>query len=417
MDIKREGVAEARKRKRIVWGVLGGAVLALVTLGLYRLEPAAPGVDRATVWLDTVKRGEMLRQVRGPGTLVPEQIRFISVASIGTVESIIVLPGALVTPETVILELSNPELEQATQNAELALRAAEAEYLNLEVQLESQLLNDEAAAARVESEYRQALLQAEADEELAVDGLIPEITQKMSRLRADELANRDKIEKKRLARAQEAVRAQLSSMDARMAQERALYALRREQLDDLSVRSEIAGVLQEVPVEVGQSVTPGLPLAIVARPDELKAELRIAETQAKDIVIGQRATIDTRNGLIEGQVARIDPAVREGTVQVDVTLTGELPRGARPDLSVDGTIEIERLEDVLYVGRPVYGQSDSRITLFRLEQDSDIALRVPVELGKSSVSTIEIIRGLGVGDQVILSDISQYEDYDRIRLD
>ncbi|MDX1383487.1 MAG: HlyD family efflux transporter periplasmic adaptor subunit [Thermoanaerobaculia bacterium] len=417
MDIKREGVAEARRRRRILYGVLGGAVLALVTLGLYRLEPAAPSVDRATVWVDTVKKGEMLRQVRGPGTLVPEEIRFITVSTSGTVERIVELPGITVTTETVILELSNPELEQSTQDAELALRAAEAEYSSLRVALESQLLNDRAAAARVESEYRQALLQAEADQELADDGLIPEITQKLSRLKADELGNRLEIEKRRLEIAEEAVETQLASQQARLDQQRALYALRLDQLDDLKVRSVISGVLQEVPVEVGQSISPGETLAVVAKPDKLKAELRIAETQAKDILHGQVATIDTRNGLIEGRVMRIDPAVREGTVQVDVALTGELPRGARPDLSVDGTIEIERLVDVLHVGRPAYGQANSRITLFRLEKDSDIAVRVPVELGKSSVNTIEIVRGLEVGDQVLLNDISQYEDYDRIRLD
>ena len=417
MDIKREGVAEAKRRKRIIYSVLGGAVLILSTVGLYRLEPAAPSVDRATVWVDSVKQGEMLRQVRGPGTLVPEEIRFISVATLGTVETIVELPGASVTTDTIIIELSNPELEQSTQDAELQLRAAEAETASLRVQLQSQLLNDRAAAARVESEYRQALLQAEADEELAEDGLVPDIKRKLSRLIADELGNRHDIETQRLVIAEQAVETQLASQQARLAQQRALYSLRLEQLDDLHVRSVISGVLQEVPVEVGQSITPGEPLAIVAKPDKLKAELRIAETQAKDIVEGQLASIDTRNGLIEGRVMRIDPAVREGTVQVDVTLTGELPRGARPDLSVDGTIEIERLENVLYVGRPAYGQANSRITLFRLEADSDIALRVPVELGKSSVNTIEIVRGLSIGDQVLLNDISQYEDYDRIRLD
>ncbi|MEE2775631.1 MAG: HlyD family efflux transporter periplasmic adaptor subunit [Acidobacteriota bacterium] len=417
MDVKREGVAEARRRRRIVYSILGTIVLALVTLGLYRLEPAAPAVDRATVWVDTVKRGEMLRQVRGPGTLVPEEIRFISVQTMGTVERIVVLPGAEVSTETVIVELSNTELEQSTGDAELALRAGEAEYSSLEVTLESQLLNDKAAAARVESQYRQALLQAEADEELAKDGLVPDITRKLSQLIADELGSRLEIENKRLVIAAKAVQTQLASQQARLDQQRALYALRLEQLDDLNVRSVISGVLQEVPVEVGQSITPGEALAMVAKPDDLKAELRIAETQAKDILVGQIASIDTRNGLIEGRVVRVDPAVREGTVQVDVTLTGELPRGARPDLSVDGTIEIERLTDVLYVGRPAYGQANSRITLFRLEVDSDIALRVQVELGKSSVGTIEIVQGLAVGDQVLLNDISQYEDYDRIRLD
>ena len=358
----------------------------------------------------------MLRQVRGPGTLVPEEIRYISVSTPGTVERIVILPGPTVEPKTVILELSNPQLEQSTHDAELALSAAEAEYADLKVRLESSLLNDQAAAARVESDYRMALLQLEADQELMNAGLIPEIDYKKSKLQADELANRTQIEKRRLEIGEESVEAQLSSQRARLAQASALYELKREQLSDLRVRASIAGVLQEVPVEIGQSVPAGTILAVVARPDKLKTELRIAETQAKDIVVGQSAKIDTRNGVIDGRVVRIDPAVREGTVTVDIALIGELPRGARPDLSVDGTIEIERLENVLYVGRPSYGQAQSRITLFRLERDSNIALRVPVELGKSSVNTIEIVRGLEVGDQVILNDISQYEDYDRIRL-
>ena len=416
MDVQREGVAEAKRRRRIIQGTVGVIALGAMTLGISRLEPAAPSVDRATVWLDSVKRGEMLRQVRGPGTLVPEEIRYISVSTAGTVERIVILPGPTVSPDTIILELSNPQLEQSTQDAELALSAANAEYADLKVRLESSLLNDQAAAARVESDYRMALLQLEADQELMNAGLIPEIHYKKSKLQADELANRTQIEKRRLEIGEESVEAQLSSQRARLAQASALFDLKREQLSDLRVKASIAGVLQEVPVEIGQSVPSGTILAVVARPDKLKTELRIAETQAKDIVVGQSAKIDTRNGVIDGRVVRIDPAVREGTVTVDVALIGELPRGARPDLSVDGTIEIERLENVLYVGRPSYGQAHSRITLFRLEVDSNIALRVPVELGKSSVNTIEIVRGLEVGDQVILNDISQYEDYDRIRL-
>jgi HlyD family secretion protein len=323
----------------------------------------------------------------------------------------------VVEPDTVILELSNPTLEQETQDAALALSASEAEYADLAVRLDSQLLNDEAAAARVESEYKQALLQAEADERLLREGLIPDITQKLSRLKADELKNRTAIEVKRLDIAAQSNAKQLASEQARLEQTRALYDLRRRQLDDLKLRPGISGVLQDVPVEIGQNLPAGTVLAVVAQPDKLKAELRIAETQARDVTVGQKASIDTRNGFIEGVVSRIDPAVRAGTVTVDVALTGELPRGARPDLSVDGTIEIERLADVLYVGRPAYGQANSTITLFRLEPGSSNAVRVPVELGRSSVSTIEIVRGLDVGDEVILSDISQFEDFDRIRLD
>jgi multidrug resistance efflux pump len=417
MDVKREGVAEAKRRRRIIWGAIALAVIALVSLGLYRLEPAAPSVDAATVWRDTVKRGEMLRQVRGPGTLVPEEIRRIALNTAATVEKRLILPGAVVEPDTVILELSNPTLEQETHDAELALAAAEAEYEDLKVRLDSQLLNDQAAAARVESEYRQALLQAEADTRLLKEGLIPDITQKLSKLKADELQNRTKIEAKRVAITEQSNAKQLASEQARMEQTRALYDLRRRQLDDLHLRPGISGVLQDVPVEIGQNLPAGTVLAVVAQPDKLKAELRIAETQARDVTVGQKASIDTRNGFIDGVVSRIDPAVRAGTVTVDVALQGELPRGARPDLSVDGTIELERLADVLYVGRPAYGQANSTITLFRLQPDSSTAVRVPVELGRSSVSTIEIVRGLEVGDEVILSDISQFEDFDRIRLD
>jgi HlyD family secretion protein len=417
MDVKREGVAEAKRRRRILWGAIVLAVVALVTLGLYRLEPAAPSVDAATVWRDTVKRGEMLRQVRGPGTLVPEEIRRIALNTAATVEKRLILPGAVVEPDTVILELSNPTLEQETHDAELALAAAEAEYADLKVRLDSELLNDQAAAARIESEYRQALLQAEADDRLLKEGLVPDITQKLSKLKADELQNRTKIEEKRVQITAESNAKQLASEQARLEQTRALYDLRRRQLDDLHLRPGISGVLQDVPVEIGQNLPAGTVLAVVAQPEKLKAELRIAETQARDVAVGQKASIDTRNGLIDGVVSRIDPAVRAGTVTVDVALQGELPRGARPDLSVDGTIELERLADVLYVGRPAYGQANSTITLFRLEPGSSNAVRVPVELGRSSVSTIEIVRGLEVGDEVILSDISQFEDFDRIRLD
>ena len=416
MDIKREGVAEAKRKRRIIYGAIAIAVVALVTLGLYRLEPAAPSVDAATVWRDTVKRGEMLRQVRGPGTLVPEEIRRIALNTAATVEKRLILPGAVVEPDTIILELSNPTLEQETHDAELALSAADAEYADLKVRLDSELLNDQAAAARVESEYRQALLQFEADDRLLREGLIPDITQKLSKLKADELKGRTEIEAKRVAITKESITKQLASEQARLEQTRALYDLRRRQLDDLHLRPGISGVLQDVPVEIGQNLPAGTVLAVVAQPDKLKAELRIAETQARDITVGQKASIDTRNGFIEGVVSRIDPAVRAGTVTIDVALKGELPRGARPDLSVDGTVEIERLADVLYVGRPAYGQANSTITLFRLEADSDVAVRVPVELGRSSVSTIEIVRGLEVGDTVILSDISQFEDFDRIRL-
>lgn len=416
MDVKREGIVEAKKRKRIILGVVGGVILLLIILGLSRLEPAPPTVRESEIYLGTVERGEMLRQVRGPGVLVPEEIRWIPAVTNGTVERRVILPGAIVDPDTVILELSNPEVEQTARDALLELRAAEADYEDLRIQLERQFLNERAGAAAVESEYRQAQLQAQADERLVEEGLIPELTAKLSRLRADELANRNRIEGERLAIVEKSLQAQLQARRARLDQARALYELRQSQLEGLSVVAGISGVLQEVPVEVGQQVSPGTNLARVARPDRLKAELRIAETQAKDVIVGLDAAIDTRNGIVAGRVVRIDPAVRNGSVTVDVELIGDLPRGARPDLSVDGTVELERLEDVLYVNRPAFGQAESQVSLFKLSPDGDTAQRVTVELGRSSVRTVEIRGGLQEGDRVILSDTSRWSDEEKLRI-
>jgi HlyD family secretion protein len=416
MDIQREGIARKKKIRRAIYTGVGVVVILLITLALSRLEPAAPSVKRATVWMDNVKRGSMLRQVRGPGTLVPEEIRWIAARSNGRVERILTLPGTVVEATTVLLEMSNPELEQSSLDAEFQLRAAEARYEDLKVQLQSQLLNQRAAAATVQAEFNQARLQAEADQDLHNQGLIGDLTLKLSQVRSDELATRHDLEQQRLEIASESVDAQLAAERARVEQMRALYRLRREQVDALMVRAGIEGVLQQTPVEVGQEVTPGTILGQVAQPQKLKAELRIAETQAKDIEVGQKASIDTRNGVIDGKVMRVDPAVQEGTVTVDVTLIGEYPKGARPDLSVDGTIEIERLENVLYVGRPAYGQAESTIGLFKLLEDGETAVRVQVRLGKSSVNTIEIQDGLAEGDEVILSDTSTWDAYDRIRL-
>jgi HlyD family secretion protein len=412
-----ESFKKKRRRNRILIAVAVVIGLGAITVALANLEPAAPTVDRQGVWTGTVERGEMLRRVRGPGTLVPEQIRWVTTSTAGRVEQIHLLPGIVVEADSVILTLSNPELEQELQDAVLALRAAEAAYQNLQVQLENDLLSQQAEAARVRAEYEEARLQAEADEELFGENLIPEINLKRSRLRRDQLAGRDKIETQRLVKARDAIRSQLASQRAELQQRRALFDLRRNQVTDLAVTAGIAGVLQQVPVEVGQRVSPGDNLARVARPDTLKAELRIPETQAKDITIGQPAEIDTRNGVVQGRVVRIDPAVQEGTVLVDVALEGELPRGARPDLSVDGTIEIERLPDVLYVGRPAYGQPESTVQLFRIGEDGETAVRVPVSLGKSSVNTIEVREGLQEGDEVILSDVSRWDGHDRLRLD
>jgi HlyD family secretion protein len=416
MDKRREGVAEKRRMRRIIYAAIGVVGIAGITFALSRLEPAAPSVNRSTVWMDTVKQGSMLRQVRGPGTLEPEEIRWIASRTAGRVERIVVLPGTVVQADTVLIEMSNPEVEQAAQEAEFQLKAAESELADLRVQLQSQLLSQQAQAAGVASEFDQAQLQAEANEKLRKENLIGELILKRSKVRAEELAIRHELEQKRLQIASESVKAQIAAKEASVAQFRALYQLRVSQREALRVRAGIDGVLQQMPMEVGHEVTPGTILAKVARPDKLKAELRIAETQAKDIEVGQKASIDTRNGVIEGRVIRVDPAVQEGTVTVDVALLGELPKGARPDLSVDGTIEIERLDDILYVGRPAYGQAESTIGLFKLLEDRETAVRVQVQLGKSSVNTIEILQGLEQGDQVILSDTSAWDAYDRIRL-
>ncbi|MCL4847245.1 MAG: HlyD family efflux transporter periplasmic adaptor subunit [Acidobacteria bacterium] len=415
VDIPRPDQARKRRLKRATYAVVGITVLFLVTIGVSRLKPAAPSVDRATVWVDTVKRGPMLRQVRGTGTLVPEDIRWIPAVTDGRVERIILRPGAVVTPDTVILELSNPELNQSVFEAELQLRAAEAQLQNRRVELDSQLLTQRAQLATVEAEFRQARLQAEADEILAKDGLTSELTMKISRSRAEELDNRTTIERQRLEMAEKGMRSQIAVQQAEVDRLRTLFELRRSQLDALKVRAGTAGVLQQVPVEVGARVTPGTNLARVADPGRLKAELRIAETQARDIALGQVAAVDTRNGVVAGRVSRIDPAATAGTVLVDVELVGDLPRGARPDLTVDGTIELERLDNVLYVGRPAFGQEQSTVGLFKLDGQGG-ASRTAVRLGRSSVNTIEVLEGLQPGDQVILSDMSAWDAFDRVRL-
>ncbi len=416
MDIERPSRKREIRRRRLLMGAGIAGALILITAGIYSLEPAVRSVEAGSVWTGVVQRGEMLRSVRGNGTLVPEEIRWVSAQTNGRVEKIVVDAGARVTPETVILELSNPELEQAAQDSELQLRALAAEYTDLEVRLSSELLDQQANMAAVKAQYQGALLQEEADHELSENGLISSIALRKSELAAEQLTVRYEMEQKRLAKKSESIDAQLSVKRAQVAQRRALHVLRRDQLDSLEVRSSIAGVLQDVPVEEGERVTPGIRLARVAEPGKLKAELRINETQAKDIEVGQVARIDTRNGVIDGRVARIDPAVQQGTVTVDVVLVGELPKGARPDLSVDGTIEIERLEDVLYVDRPAYGQAESLVGLYVIDPETRIAAITQVRLGRTSVNTVEIKDGLEVGDEVILSDSSQWGDDAKIRL-
>lgn len=416
MDIQREGVAEKKRKQRIIWMVAGGLALAIAAIGLARLKPAAPRVERSAVWIGGVERGAMVRQVRGPGTLVPEEVRWIPATTSGTVERIVLLPGSIVEPDSVILELRSPEVVQAALESEADVRAAEADLLTLRARLESEALTQQSVAGAAHADYEEAKMRAEADAELAREGLVSELNRKLSALRAAELGKRDELERERVGRGEEGLRAQLAAQRARLEQVRALHRLRAEERAQLRVAAGIAGVLEEVPVEVGQRVAPGANLARVARPERLKAELRIAETQAKDVIVGLPVEIDTRNGIVKGQVARVDPSAREGTVTVDVRLTDELPKGARPRLSVDGTIELENLADVLYVRRPAYGQPGSSVGLFKLDPDGKHATRVTVQLGRASVNTVEVLAGLAVGDQVILSDMSAWDAFERVRL-
>ncbi len=411
-----ESVIRQKKIKRAVWAVAGVTVILLITVGVSRLKPAAPTVERATVWVDSVRRGPMVRQVRGTGTLVPEENRWIPATTVGRVERILLRSGATVEPNSVIVELSNPELEQQAVEARLQLQSAEAQLKNRRSELESSLLTQRASTANIESEARQAQLRAEADAFLLKDGLVDALNARINRGKADDWQNRFSIEQKRLKMAEDAIKTQLAVQEAEVSRLHAVARLRQEQLDRLKVRAGIAGVLQTVVPEIGSQVTAGANIARVADPTRLKAELRIPETQTRDLEIGQIASIDTRNGVVPGKVSRIDAAAQNGTVTVDVALEGTLPRGARPDLTVDGTVELERLDNVVFVGRPAIGQENSQIQLFRLQPNSDEAVRVVVRLGRSSVNTIEVVQGLQPGDQVVLSDMSNYDSYDRVRL-
>lgn len=394
------------------------AVIAvpLITVGMSRLKPAAPPVDRSSVLVDQVKRGPMLRNVRGIGTLIPEEILWIPAQTEGRVDKLVLRPGADVTPNSVILEMSNPELSLAMLDTEWQIKMAEAGMRDLKVKLETTQLEQRARTAQLESEFVQAKLKYDRDSKLFKEGLTPDLTLQLSKASADELGKRFQIEQKRLDISGDSIEAQLASQQVQIEKLKAAYQLKKEQVDALKVRAGTHGVLQEMTMQVGQRVPMGTILAKVAQPLKLKAELKIAETQAKDVRIGQVAVIDTRNGTVDGVVSRIDPAVVNGTVTVDVRMVGKLPDGARPDLSVDGTVEIERLTDVLYVGRPVFGQAHSLVTLFKLEPETKEAVRVQVKLGRTSVTNIEVLEGLRVGDQVVLSDMSAWDAHNRIRL-
>jgi HlyD family secretion protein len=416
MDIARP---EEKRRKRIRRYIYVGAALVLVVLAtaaLSRLKPAAPRVDRSTVWTDTVKRGPVLREVRGLGTLVPEIVWVIPAATDGRVEKRYLLPGTLAAANTIILDLSNPQLEQEALDAQYQLKGAEASYEQTKAELQNQLMDKRTQAAAVSSQYRTAEMQKEAYEHLGKLGLKAELDVKTSMVQAEELAKQNDLAQQEVETFANSINAQLAVQQANIDQKRALHELKRSQVAQLHVRAGVNGILQELDVDVGQRVAQGTPLAKVSQPTELKASLQIAETQAKDVQIGQKASIDTHNGIIPGHVMRIDPSVINGTRIVDVKLDGLLPQGAVPDLSVEGTVEIERLADVLYVGRPVHGDADSTVGLFKLIDGGSEAVRVPVGIGSESVNTVEVRKGLNVGDSVILSDMSAWDNYDRVEL-
>jgi HlyD family secretion protein len=416
MDIQRPSQAKAKLRKRILTGSAIAAALVGITVVLARLKPAVPSVDRSLVWVDTVKRGPMVRQVHGPGTLVPVDIRWIAARTQGRVERIVLLPGATVEPDNVILVLSNPDVTQAAVDTESQLKAGEAELSNLRVTVQRDVLQSESEAASAKAQFEQARLQAQVNDELLKDGLVSELVWRLSKVTAEQFETLNTIAQKRFAFAKDSVVPQLAVKQAEVDRLRDQAKLKMAEAGALNVRAGMRGILQIVPVEVGAQVQPGANLARVADPSRLKAEVQIAETQAKDVQIGQSAEIDTRNGVVSGKVSRIDPSVQNGTVKVDVAFSVDLPIGARPDLSVDGVIELEHLNDVVYVGRPAFGQEHSPANIFRLDTDGVYANRSQVLLGRSSVNTIEIVKGLEPGDRVILSDMSQWDAHDRIKL-
>jgi len=427
MDIPRK---DAKRKKLIIRIVVGVFILALIpsiTIGLGKLKPAAPGVEMSTLWPDNVRRGPMARDVRGLGTLVPEDTMLITATTDARVQRILIRPGTPVKADSVVMILTSPELKTAVLDSEFALKAAEADLENLKVTLQKQLFDIQSVISQVEADYNTAKLQADRDASLAKENLLPNVDAQISAVKAKELADKLAIERKRLAINTQAEEAQLAAQKVKVEQLRGQFDLKKSQEDQLKVKAGFDGMLQALPppltpVEEGQKVLAGTALGKVAQPSHLKAELKIPETQVKDIAIGQPAVIDTRlagggsNGLIDGRVKRIDPSILNGTVTVDVALTGKLPPGARPDLSVDGTITLEKLDDVVFVGRPVFGQQDSTVQLFKIEPDGKYANKVKVTFGRSSVNTIEVKDGLKVGDRVILSDMSAYDAYDRIKL-
>jgi len=434
MDVPRSGTKKRKIVRLTALGLIAALAAGGVTLGVSRLQPALPPVEAGSVWPDTVKRGDMLLQVHGTGSLVPQDVAWISAQTDGRIERIYVQPGILVKPDTVIMELSNPTLTEAATAAQYDLKQAEAAMEDLDVTLQNAKFDKQAAAAQVTSDFQQAKIKADRDRQLSASGLIPVLDFRLSQSQADLLEYRNGIEEKRLGIIDRSSQAQLAAQRVKIDQFKAVYELKKQQVDQLRVYAGVAGVLQQIgnstagaangaglsgsvtQLEAGQNVSAGAILAKVAQQDKLKAQVRITETEAKDILIGQPAAIDTRNGIIAGKVSRIDPAAVNGTVLVDVALAGALPSGARPDLSVDGTIDLERLTNVVYVGRPASGQPNSTITLFRLDADGKTATRTSVSLGRASVNSVEVLGGLKEGDKVILSDMSAVDSHNRIRL-
>jgi len=415
MDIPRLGVARKRTIRRILFLI---AILLAVSAATYRLskmKAAAPAVDRATLWPDKVKRGSMLRDIHGTGTLVPEDIRWIPSARDGVVEKINVRIGDTVNPNTVLAELSNPDLVQALMDSGLQIKAAEADLINTRTSHENDLISQQILIANLGAAAKRAALQKDTDEELLKRGLIGQLPVKLSRLEADNSLSQIDREKQRVAISAKSAEAQIAAQEARLDQLRETHEMRKRQIDELRIRAGVSGVLQQLSIEGGQHIAAGTAVARIAEPGHLKAQLRIAETQMKDVLLGQTASIDTRIGIVPGRVVHIDPAAIQGTVTIDIQLDGELPKGARPDLSVDGTIEIEHLSDVLYVGRPPNGQPDSTIQIFKVLPNGE-AIRTRVRVGKVSVNSIQVLEGLQAGDEVILSDMSTWDAYDRIRL-
>ena len=417
MDIKRAPKSKIKKRIRNgVFIAIGVAAIGGITYGLSKMKPAAPTLDRSTAIIAKVKRGEMVREVKGNGTLVPQVTRWVPAPADGRVEKILAQAGIEVSAGTVIVELSNPQMEQQAVDASLQVKTAEADQENLKVKLESDSMTQQSQIASIKAEYSQAKLQLDTDEALAKKGLVAELNLKISRVKVEDLANRLRVEQERLAISGRSTKAQINAQQSRVDQLRALAKLKQEQVDALKVRAGTNGVLQQVIVQEGQQLTPGVNIARIADPASLKAELKIAETQINDVREGQTAVVDTRNGLIQGRVSRIDPAAREGTFTIDVTFSEALPQSARADLSVDGTIELERLRNVLYVDRPAFGQAQQTIGMFKLTPDGQEAARTQVRLGRTSVSTVEVVDGLREGDQVIISDTTTMDNYTRIRV-